>query len=152
MVDGQGMVGASVEHHVARCLRCQAELARYLRIRRMLRQLGIERQDRGRENGPGPARGKVVSLDRFRRARAEATDRTAQLPGPTDQLLRPTAWNLRPTDQNLRPSGDSAEDPTAGGALSPKRLALAGGLAAATLAAAATVFGRVVVGRTAKAS
>jgi anti-sigma factor RsiW len=101
MLDEPESVSRSVVRHVATCLRCQAEVARYRRTRRLLRQLH----------------------DRHPSALAPDAD----LDGP---------------HADAEPEPES--DPEPASSSSGRRLVLVGGIAAATLAAAATV---TVVGR-----
>ncbi len=59
IVDGNDQADRRVEHHVATCLRCQAELVHYRRLLRALRQLRTEYL----EPAPGVLSGILANLE-----------------------------------------------------------------------------------------
>lgn len=59
IVDGNERADRRVQHHVATCLRCQAELVRYRRLLRTLRQLRTEYL----EPAPGVLSGILANLE-----------------------------------------------------------------------------------------
>lgn len=59
IVDGNERADRRVQHHVATCLRCQAELVRYRRLLRALRQLRTEYL----EPAPGVLSGILANIE-----------------------------------------------------------------------------------------
>lgn len=119
LLDDPESVSRPVARHVAACLRCQAEVARYRRTRRLLRQLHHRHPS---SLAPDPELdGGDHNAEAASASGAEAVSDPSAEPGPEAEL-------------------EAEPAPSSSG----RRLVLVGGIAAATLAAAATV---TVVGR-----
>ncbi len=76
----EGLGGGTGEQHLRECLRCQAEVARYRRLRRAMR--GLSEVGNLTDSGPGSPRATAVAIETLELALDEAIGRRERILKP----------------------------------------------------------------------